>query len=309
MQSVADESVPAGPSGDRILAGLKAALRPERPVPPSPAGRRLRRLIVAIILAIVVEEALTVIAADTPGYGLFVRVTWALARVVGFLFLMRAVRFGRVGSRPFGLILAATTIFAVARLAQPRSGGLVPAPAVVVGFVVLTGLCLALVWMLYTSPAVHEHLSGRQVRRHIPGWVLTARVCALAYSALLFVPFFVAVGTAFGRDRRLSPSATLFLLGGWLVLALAVSASVPLLTFFVVVGQRWARWAVGTLSVVVLLLQPTLCYLLLGLDGLLRDGAPLVVAVVLALVSLHRSRGVPTWVRVARGESVKQSPS
>ena len=39
-----------------------------------------------------------------------------------------------------------------------------------------------------------------------------------------------------------------------------------------------------------LLTQPVLCYLILGIDGLLRDGLPLAVTAVLALVALARSR-------------------
>ncbi len=286
-----------GDRSARARAAVRDAFRLERPVPPTPAGRRLRRLIGLTAATMVVVEVLNLLSSPAPGYALGVRSLWALARIIGFLVLMRAVRFGRVGSRPFGLILAVTTVFAVARLAEPRTGSPVPRPAVIIGFTVLTALCAAVVWLLYRSPAVHEHLSGRQVRRHIPGWVLTLRVCVLGYSALLTVPFLVALGTAFGAGRRLSLSATVFLLGGWLVLAAVVGFVVPFVTFFVIVGQRWARWGVGLLTGIVLVLQPVLCWLLLGLDGVLRDGVPLVVTAVLALVALHRSQDVPTWVR------------
>jgi hypothetical protein len=54
---------------------------------------------------------------------------------------------------------------------------------------------------------------------------------------------------------------------------------------------------VGVVSVLVLAVQPALCYAVLGLDGLLRDGVPLIVTAILALVALHRSRGQPTWIR------------
>jgi hypothetical protein len=54
---------------------------------------------------------------------------------------------------------------------------------------------------------------------------------------------------------------------------------------------------VGAVSVIVLVAQPVLCYLVLGLDGLLRDGLPLIITALVALWALHRSRGLRTWVR------------
>ncbi len=87
------------------------------------------------------------------------------------------------------------------------------------------------------------------------------------------------------------------LLGIWAALFVAVSLVVPFGSLFVLMGKSWARWLVGLVSVLVLVLQPWLCYAVLGLDGLLRDGVPLVVTAVLALVALHRSRGAQTWVR------------
>src|SRR5262245_40687115 len=113
----------------------------DRPVPPTAASRRLRWLLALTAVAIVVVEALNLLATPEPGFSLLVRTIWALLRVVGFLFLMRAVRYGRAAARPFGLILAITTVFAVARLTEPREGSLVPNTAVLVGFAVLAVLC------------------------------------------------------------------------------------------------------------------------------------------------------------------------
>jgi hypothetical protein len=87
------------------------------------------------------------------------------------------------------------------------------------------------------------------------------------------------------------------LLVGWSALFVVVSFLLPLGSLFVLMGKGWARWLVGFVSVLVLVFQPLLCYLVLGLDGLLRDGVPLIITAVLALVSLHRSRGAQTWVR------------
>jgi hypothetical protein len=283
-------------------AGLREAFKLERPLPATPASRRLRTLIAITALTVIVVEAIAFLAVEEAGFALFVRTMWAALRVIGFLVLMRAVRYGRAAARPFGLILAITTVFAVARLAQPRTGGLVPHVEVIVGLVVLAGLCGAVVWLLYRSPAVQEHLATRPMRRHVPGWVLTARVAVLAYGALLLIPFLVAVGTVFDSEsRRLPLPYTLALLGLWFVLFLAVGFTVPLGSFFVVVGKRWARWLVGVLSVVVLVVQPWLCYALLGVDGLLRDGAPMVLTALIGLYALHRSRGVATWVRPGSG--------
>jgi len=210
---------------------------------------------------------------------------------------MRAVRYGRSGARPFGLILAVTTVFAVARLTTPRAGSLVPQPAVLVGLAVLTVLCSAIVWLLYRSPAVADHIAARPVRRHIPGWVLTARIAVLAYAALLLIPLLVALSTAFGDDRRLELPVTVDLLVAWFVLFLIVSFTAPFVSFFVVMGKGWARVFVGLLSIAVLVAGPALCYLLLGLEGLLRDGVPLAVTALVGLFALRRSRGLPTWVR------------
>ena len=113
------------------------AFRMDKPVPPSPASRRLRALIAVTAATVVVVEALNLQSVDAPGFSLFVRTVWALLRVLGFLILMRAVRFGRAAARPFGLILAVTTVFAVARLAQPRQGALVP-PSAVLAFAILS---------------------------------------------------------------------------------------------------------------------------------------------------------------------------
>ena len=128
-------------------------------------------------------------------------------------------------------------------------------------------LCAGVVWLLFKSPAVDEHLSGRPVRRHVPGWVLTARIAVLSYGALTLVPFLVAVGTLFG-DRRLPLAATLLLLGAWFALFLVLGFVLPFGSFFIVLGKGWARWLVGTLSLVVLVTQPLLCLALLGRDGL-----------------------------------------
>jgi hypothetical protein len=279
-----------------VAPSWRDAFRLQRPVPPTPASRRLRALIAVTAVAVIVVEALNLLSVDEPGFSLAVRTTWALLRVIGFLVLMRAVRFGRMVARPFGLILAVTTVFAVARLVEPRTGSPVPQIAVLVGLGVLAALCAAMVWGLYRSPAVAEHLSTRPMRRHVPAWLLTARIAALAYGALLLVPFLVAVGAAFSQRRQPLP-VTLALLGFWLGLVLVVTFVAPPASFFMVLGKRWARRVVGVLSLVLPVVQPLLCLALGGRDSLLRDGVPMIVTALLGFYALRRTRGAPTWTR------------
>jgi hypothetical protein len=276
---------------------LRDAWARMRPPAPTPPITRLRVLIAVTAVAVLAVEVLNFIISDESGFGMAVRTVWALLRVIGILALMRAVRFGRAVSRPFGLILAVTTVFAVARLVAPRTGGLLPRVEVVAGLVVLTVLCSAILLLLYRSPAVAAHLAHRPARRHVPPSVLTARVAVLSLAPLVLVPLLVGVGVLVTDHREMA--RLLPLLGGWGVLFLALTVVVPLSSFFVLMGQAWARWLIGTATVLVLVLQPLLCYAVLGLDGLLRDGVPLIVTGLVALVALHRSRGVPTWVRPA----------
>ncbi len=276
---------------------VRQALARLRPPAPTPAVTRLRILIAITAVAVVAVETINLFLADEAGFGMGVRTFWALLRVVGFLALMRAVRFGRSVARPFGLILAVTTVFAVARLAAPRTGGLAPRTEVLIGLAVLTALCTVVVTLLYRSPAIAEHLSHRPVRRHVPPWVLTARVAALAYGALVLVPLLVAVGLLFSEDRTQPVPRMVALLTIWGALFVLLAVALPMASYFVLKGRAWARWLVGILSVLVLFLQPLLCYAVLGLDGLVRDGVPLAFTALVALIALYRSRGQPTWIR------------
>jgi hypothetical protein len=265
----------------------------ERPPPATAATRRLRRLIALTALATVVVEIVNLGYAGEGGFALTVRTIWALLRAIGFLFLMRAVRYGRMVARPFGLILGVTTIFAVARLVVPRSGGLLPSPPVLAGFVLLTVLCGLVMYLLYRSPAIEAHLTRRPPRRRIPPWVLTTRIAVVSFSALLLVPCLVAAGLLVDGQPRIAATTAVALVAGWFALAVAIGFVMPWVTLFLVYGKQWARWFVAGLSVLVLVVQPLLCLALLGLDGVLRDGAPLVVTALLALYGLWRSRALP----------------
>lgn len=285
-----------GPLGN-LARDVWDAVRPQRPPRPTAASRWLRALIFVTAVATVAVDLGNLHYATDAGYGLWVRTVWALVRAVGFLFLARAVRYGRTSAKPFGLILAATTVFAVFRLAEPKSGHLLPPLPVIGGFVLLAGLCAAIVALLYRSSAVHEHLSARQARRHLDPWALTVRVAALAFTALLVVPFLVAIGAVWHhRAGVLGPP----LLAAWAVLCLVTGFTVPVSSLFVLYAKGWARWIIGLLSVFLMVVQPVLCALLLGRDGLVRDGAPMVLATGLALHGLRRSRGRPSGYRLPR---------
>ncbi|GGM14225.1 hypothetical protein ACFFX1_31730 [Dactylosporangium sucinum] len=223
------------------------------------------------------------------GFGLAVRTVWAILRALGFLFLMRELRFGRLTARPFGLILTVTTVFASARLSQPRAGDLLPPWPVLAGLAVVTALCVAVLWQLFRSPEIDAHLTRRAPRRPVPPWVLTARVAALSYSALLFVPCLVALGSLFDEPRR-PPETAVPLVVSWFVLSFAVGLVAGVISFVTLFGHAWARVLLALISIFVLIVQPVLCWLLLGADGVLRDGVPLVLAALLCLYGLTRSR-------------------
>ncbi|GAA2621306.1 hypothetical protein GCM10010399_60420 [Dactylosporangium fulvum] len=237
----------------------------------------------------VVVDVINLEYSGEAGFGLAVRTVWAMLRALGFLFLMREVRFGRLTARPFGLILTVTTIFASARLVQPRAEDLLPPWPVIAGLLVVAVLCVAVSWQLFRSPAIEAHLTRRAPRRPIPPWALTARVAALSYSALLFVPCLVALGSLFDTPRR-PPEIAVPLVISWFVLAMLVGFVAGVISFVTLFGHVWARVMLAMVSVFVLVVQPVLCWLLLGVDGLLRDGVPLVLAALLCLYGLARSR-------------------
>ncbi|MGW0431661.1 hypothetical protein ACWDV4_03785 [Micromonospora sp. NPDC003197] len=263
------------------------------------AVRFLTALLVVTAAATVVVELLNWRYAPESGFGLAVRTGWALLRSLGFLVLIRQVRRGRSAARPFGLILAVTTVFAVGRLVVPRTGA-PPLPGVL-GFAALTVLCAAVVWLLYRSPSVREFMvrhpgrlvidrqgiSWREVpprRPPIAGWLLTVRAAVFTYSPLMLVPCLVAVGEVFA-GRILAVPVVVF----WLAASFGASYVVLFGTFFLLRGRRWAAGLLVVVTLVVLLVDLPLCWFLLGVDGLVRDGAPLVVAAGIALYGIWRA--------------------
>ncbi|WP_306204312.1 hypothetical protein [Actinoplanes sp. RD1] len=261
--------------------------------------RVLTLLLVATAAATAVVELLNYWYAPEHGFGLAVRTGWALLRTVGWLILIWHVRRGRAAARPLGLILAVTTIFAVGRLVVPRSGT-PPLPGVL-GFAALVALCVLVVVLLYRHPGVQTHLvrhpnklvvtreglrwqEATPKRPPLAGWAITARVAAFTYSPLMLVPALISVSELRHRPEWLL--AVVF----WFGAGFAASYAVLLATAFLMRGKTWASGFLVWITVGVLVVDLPLCYLLLGVDGLVRDGAPLVAAALLVLFSLWRVR-------------------
>ncbi|MFC0508022.1 hypothetical protein [Micromonospora costi] len=263
------------------------------------AVRALTALLAVTAAATVVVELLNWWYAPEQGFGLAVRTGWAMLRSLGFLVLIGHVRRGRTVARPFGLILAVTTVFAVGRLVVPQAG--VPPLPGALGFALLTGLCAAVVWLLYRSPALAGHLVRHRPRlvidrsgfsfREVPprrpeasGWLLTSRVAAFTYSPLMLVPALIAAGAVL--DGRLVAVPAVLV---WFGAGVAASWAVLFCTAFLMRGRRWARGLLVAVTAIVLAVDLPLCRWLLGVDGLIRDGGPLVVAAALALYGLWRA--------------------
>jgi len=263
-----------------------------------PAIRALTWLLVATAAATAGVELLNFWYAPEQGFGLAVRTGWALLRTLGWLILIWHVRRSRAVSRPLDLILAVTTVFAVGRLVVPRDGA--PPAAGLVGFGVLALLCATVVTLLYRHPTLRGHLvrypnklvatrQGLEWREAAPrrppvaAWVLTARVAAFTYSPLILVPAVISVGELGSRPEYIL--AVVF----WIFVGIGASYAVLLTTFFLQRGKAWARQLMVWVSLGVLVIDLPLCYLLLGADGLIRDGAPLVTAALLACYAVWRA--------------------
>lgn len=261
-------------------------------------------------LATVAVELFNWYISDDGGWAMLVRTTWALLRSLAFLVLIWQVRKGRASAPPFALILCVTTLFALARLVVPKHG--MPDPRGVAGFAIVALLCAIDLFLLYRASALRDHLTRHASRivvtregidrRPMPprrasasGWILTARVAALSYSPLMLVGAAVALGQiSSGRIAVLPLVVTWFLAG------IVVSYATLLVAYFLVQGKRWATKALVVMSILVILLDLPLCFALLGVDGLLRDGGPLLFAALLALLALARARANGRRVETVR---------
>jgi hypothetical protein len=262
------------------------------------AVRAATALLIATAAATVGVELLTFWYGPEHGYGLAIRTGWAVLRTLGWLVLIWQVRRARATAKPLSVILAITTVFAVGRLVVPASG--LPALPAVLGFATLVALCVAVVVTLYRHPAVRDHLvrypkrivltrdglsmtDAPPKRGTLTGWAMTARVVAFTYSPLILVPCLISFGEL--RERPQWLLAVLF----WLAVGIGISYAVLLATIFLRNGKPGARRALGWITLFALVVDLPLCYVLLGVDGLVRDGAPLVAAALLATYSLWRA--------------------
>lgn len=283
--------------GSGIIDDMTTAAATEVRRPP--AVRTLVGLLGVTAAATVVVELVNWSYAPEQGFGLAVRTGWGLLRALGFLALIWHVRRGRAAARPFGLILAGTTVFAVGRLVVPRAGT-PPLPGLI-GFAVLTVLCATVVWLLYRSSQVQgflvrypsrlvldrRRISWREAapsRPPVAAWLLTTRVAAFTYSPLMLVPCLAALGRLGDGELLAVPAVALWFVAGFLT-----SYAVLFTTFFLIRGRGWARQLLVVLTGVVLLIDLPLCWLLLGVDGLVRDGGPLLLAAATALYGLWRA--------------------
>jgi hypothetical protein len=262
------------------------------------AVRAATALLFATAAATVGVELLNFWYAPEHGYGFAIRTGWAALRTLGWLVLIWQVRRARATAKPLGVILSVTTVFAVGRLVVPASG--LPALPAVLGFATLVALCVAVVVTLYRHPGVRDHLTrypkrivltggglsltdAPPKRGTLTGWAMTARVAAFTYSPLILVPCLISFGELRARPQWLL--AVLF----WLAVGIGVSYAVLLATIFLRKGKPGARRALGWITLFALVVDLPLCYLLLGADGLVRDGAPLLAAALLAGYALWRA--------------------
>ncbi len=264
-----------------------------------PVIRVLVVLLAGTALTTAAVEALNWWLADEAGYALFVRTTWALLRTLGFLVLIWQVRRGRASAPPLAVILSVTTLFALARLVVPREG--TPNLWGLVGFGAVAVMCTAVLALMYRSELVRGFLVQprkgivftrkgidwgpvQSKRPPTPGWLLTVRVAALSYSPLMLVACVVAFGLVFDGEVSAVP-----VIGMWFSAALVISYAVLVVTSFLMRQKPWARTGLVWLTALVLLVHLPLCWLLLGVDGLVRDGGPLLAAALLAMFGLWRS--------------------
>lgn len=104
----------------------------------------------------------------------------------------------------------------------------------------------------------------------------------------MLVPALVA-GGAILDDRLSAVPAVLF----WFGAGIAASYAVLFCTAFLMRGKDWARGLLVVVTLAVLAVDLPLCWWLLGVDGLIRDGAPLLAAAALALYGLRRASRAP----------------
>lgn len=273
------------------------------------ALRGLAVLLVLTGLVTAVVDVGTVVAltrsdAAGPSGGaaaaLGVRTLWGVVRAVGFLLVPRHVLRGRVGARVVVVVLCVSILFSVARVTgHGQLTGRVR-PLLYAGFGAVAVLCALVLAVLLGVPAVRAHLRSTG-GRHLPAWVAASRPLALALLPCMLVPFLVGVIGVLSAGGGTGPDVPLLLavpaLVGWLAVIGVVAQVLAPATAGLARGFRIARWVVVAATLLVLATQPALCLLFGGVDGLVRDGLPVVVVGLLLLHALGGPRRAHFGVR------------
>ncbi len=109
----------------------------------------------------------------------------------------------------------------------------------------------------------------------------------------------------FGDGGGVEPAVGVPVVVAWFALTIFLGFTTPWVTIFVILGRRWARGLLALISMVVMVVGPALSLWLLGVDGLIRDGVPLVIAGVLCLSALWASRHQPRGLRPGEQSPVR----
>lgn len=260
--------------------------------------------------------------------GLVVRGSWALVRAIGLILAARHVSRGSAAARGVVIVLAVSTVFNTVRLVGGRYDPAVgPLPhALVDGLLIGSAvLCAVLILLVVWLAPVREHLSQPPTKKRNllirlvtpspdePTWVLTARPLAASLAACVGVPLLVGAAGLFGGDLAgryptLRVVAATGALGGQLVILLILILVLP----YALVGigkLPGARWVVSVLALMVIVSQPVICPIVLGVDGLVRDALPAVVAGIVVIYGLLVDRSARLWFRRSRRPSGTRVPA
>jgi hypothetical protein len=248
--------------------------------------------------------------------GLVVRGIWALIRAVGLILAARHVSRGSAAARGVVIVLAVSTVFNTVRLVGGRYDPAVgPLPHVLVDGLLIgsAALCVALILLVVWLAPVREHLSQSPTKKRNllirlvtpspdePTWVLTSRPLAASLAACVGVPLLVGAAGLFsgdlaGRYPPLRVVAAVTALGMQLVIMLILVLVLPYA--LISIGKLpGARWVVSVLALMVIVTQPVICPIVLGVDGLVRDALPAVVAALVVVYGLLVNRTARRWFR------------
>lgn len=235
---------------------------------------------------------------------LVIRAVWALIRAIGLLLVARPLARGSATARGVAIVLAVSTVFNAFRLS---TSGITNSAVTNVLLAAAAVMCLLVVVLLVAVPPVRAHLTSKpgEKRRFLrpapdePTWVLTARPLAASLLPCLTVPLLVGLAALLGGDisesfgtARAVLSVPALVVQAVLILVMSTVLGYALLGIGRVPGTRWV---VAVFAIIVVATQPLICWLVLGIDGLIRDAVPAVLASVLVLYGLLIDRRAREW--------------